>query len=384
VVAAVQYLLSRGEHVPLDAAALAPMVITSSPMLTSATASFVAEGPKGHGAADLAAAVGFAGGLCGNDGAPGGSRMAGAQGVTPVTAAAAALQGRQSGIAAMGAAHHQYGLQAALLRIRPSFLEVEPGCSRSSSSSDGEKSAGLQPGIEGAGNACGKRSFKGISSAQSSARALLGAVGSFGEGEGVDGVAGPGTAAQEAVVRVSLMAVTGRAVLGEVSVQLLERVVSQGLEQTMLEGTSEGIDMKRKLVGFFAKGFALSSEGQGQARRRKCPDSCLELQQGIQQLLEEAQQLEEAVAAKRQRAASAAVKPSAKSLPPLFVCPLTYDVMEDPVVAADGFTYERAAISRWLQVAQRSPMTNKPMQRFLVPNHALRSSIQEWTAHVPI
>jgi hypothetical protein len=64
--------------------------------------------------------------------------------------------------------------------------------------------------------------------------------------------------------------------------------------------------------------------------------------------------------------------------PSLFLCPLTHEVMEDPVVAQDGYTYERAMISQWQARSCRSPMTNQPMGRALLPNHALRSSIQEW------
>lgn len=29
---------------------------------------------------------------------------------------------------------------------------------------------------------------------------------------------------------------------------------------------------------------------------------------------------------------------------PMFVCPITQDVMQDPVIAADGYTYEKDAI----------------------------------------
>ncbi|KAG2443696.1 hypothetical protein HXX76_002044 [Chlamydomonas incerta] len=66
--------------------------------------------------------------------------------------------------------------------------------------------------------------------------------------------------------------------------------------------------------------------------------------------------------------------------------------MEDPVVAADGHTYERKLIEKWMQRAQaagsaagpssiapRSPMTNHPLpSTVLVPILALRSAIREW------
>ncbi|WZZ66799.1 hypothetical protein YC2023_078169 [Brassica napus] len=56
------------------------------------------------------------------------------------------------------------------------------------------------------------------------------------------------------------------------------------------------------------------------------------------------------------------------------------DVMEDPQVAADGFTYEGEAIRCWLDSGhETSPMTNKRLiHTSLVPNLALRSAIQEW------
>ncbi len=69
----------------------------------------------------------------------------------------------------------------------------------------------------------------------------------------------------------------------------------------------------------------------------------------------------------------------ASAPPAMFICPLTHDVMADPVVAADGFVYERAAIQRWLNTGhRRSPMTNVSMATALVPNHSLRSTIMEW------
>ncbi|KAF7844531.1 U-box domain-containing protein 33 isoform X1 [Senna tora] len=56
------------------------------------------------------------------------------------------------------------------------------------------------------------------------------------------------------------------------------------------------------------------------------------------------------------------------------------EVMQDPHVAADGFTYEAEAIRGWLDSGhETSPMTNdKLAHRNLVPNLALRSAIQDW------
>ncbi|KAL2461552.1 U-box domain-containing protein 33 [Abeliophyllum distichum] len=67
-------------------------------------------------------------------------------------------------------------------------------------------------------------------------------------------------------------------------------------------------------------------------------------------------------------------------IPSYFVCPIFQEIMQDPVVAADGFTYEAEALKGWLESGHdTSPMTNLKLTHCnLVPNHALRSGIQEW------
>ncbi|XP_048558610.1 U-box domain-containing protein 57-like isoform X1 [Triticum urartu] len=68
------------------------------------------------------------------------------------------------------------------------------------------------------------------------------------------------------------------------------------------------------------------------------------------------------------------------SAPGHLICPIRMDIMKDPQVASDGFTYEAEAIRRWFDGGNnRSPMTNLPLaNRDLVPNRAVLSSIQEY------
>lgn len=62
-----------------------------------------------------------------------------------------------------------------------------------------------------------------------------------------------------------------------------------------------------------------------------------------------------------------------------FVCPISLSLMSDPVIAADGHSYERSAISSWLASRDTSPATNLPLaHRHLVENHALRSAIDDY------
>ncbi|KAM0906542.1 hypothetical protein ACQ4PT_016684 [Festuca glaucescens] len=66
--------------------------------------------------------------------------------------------------------------------------------------------------------------------------------------------------------------------------------------------------------------------------------------------------------------------------PSYFLCPILKEVMRDPQIAGDGFTYEAEAMREWLGSGHdTSPMTNLKLPTDeLVPNHALRAAIQEW------
>jgi len=62
-----------------------------------------------------------------------------------------------------------------------------------------------------------------------------------------------------------------------------------------------------------------------------------------------------------------------------FRCPISMEIMSDPVFAADGHTYERVEIERWLQNKNTSPLTNEVLpHKHLVPNYNLRSQIKEY------
>lgn len=70
--------------------------------------------------------------------------------------------------------------------------------------------------------------------------------------------------------------------------------------------------------------------------------------------------------------------------PDTFVCPILGTLMADPVVAADGHTYERSAISEWYKSSDMSPLTGLPVEsRALIPNHALRKTIDEYCVNRP-
>ena len=50
---------------------------------------------------------------------------------------------------------------------------------------------------------------------------------------------------------------------------------------------------------------------------------------------------------------------TAAGVPKHFLCPITHEVFDDPVIYADGHTYSRCAIQTWLRRSEASPMTGK-------------------------
>lgn len=64
-----------------------------------------------------------------------------------------------------------------------------------------------------------------------------------------------------------------------------------------------------------------------------------------------------------------------------FLCPITHEIMTDPVIDPDGNSYERSAIENWLQQNGTSPITRQPLNLIdLRPNRALKAAIDEYRA----
>jgi hypothetical protein len=69
-----------------------------------------------------------------------------------------------------------------------------------------------------------------------------------------------------------------------------------------------------------------------------------------------------------------------QTVPPSnYICPLTLEVFDEPVNDICGHSYERDAILSWLEVHEICPISRKPLSRDdVLPNHALKSRIQQW------
>jgi serine/threonine protein kinase len=73
-----------------------------------------------------------------------------------------------------------------------------------------------------------------------------------------------------------------------------------------------------------------------------------------------------------------------RNIPTQYICPITQEIMHDPVTTIDGHAYEREAITRWLANANTSPVTNQRLARKdLASAVALRQLIEDYIAEHP-
>lgn len=63
---------------------------------------------------------------------------------------------------------------------------------------------------------------------------------------------------------------------------------------------------------------------------------------------------------------------------PTIICPITQEIMVEPVIAFDGQSYEKTAIEQWFQSNNKSPSNGTELpSRILIANHSLRKLIAE-------
>ncbi|KAF8702446.1 hypothetical protein HU200_032823 [Digitaria exilis] len=109
-----------------------------------------------------------------------------------------------------------------------------------------------------------------------------------------------------------------------------------------------------------------------QLSRRRRPDLTVDVWKVVEPLMK--------TASMTARPVSGTIISDDTCVPSYFICPILQEIMNDPHMAADGFTYEGEAIKGWLDGGHStSPMTNLKLEHsLLVPNRALRSAILEW------
>ncbi|CAE6244710.1 unnamed protein product [Arabidopsis arenosa] len=141
----------------------------------------------------------------------------------------------------------------------------------------------------------------------------------------------------------------------------VEDAVKRGCFEDMLDGSVKDWPIAE------AKELARIAIKCSQLKCRDRPDLSTQVLPALKRILESANS--------RLNTKQANVQP-----PTHYYCPILKEIMEDPQIAADGFTYEGKAIKAWIQKHQNvSPVTKHRLKNSdLTPNHTLRSAIQEW------
>ncbi|KAE8719213.1 putative receptor protein kinase [Hibiscus syriacus] len=68
------------------------------------------------------------------------------------------------------------------------------------------------------------------------------------------------------------------------------------------------------------------------------------------------------------------------TIPRDFRCPISLDLMNDPVTLSSGITYDRESIEKWIEAGNFTcPLTNQVLRSLEpIPNHVIRRKIQDW------
>jgi len=63
---------------------------------------------------------------------------------------------------------------------------------------------------------------------------------------------------------------------------------------------------------------------------------------------------------------------------PTIICPITQEIMVEPVIAFDGQSYEKTSIEEWFKTNNKSPSNGTELpSRILIANHSIRKLIAE-------
>ncbi|XWS07613.1 hypothetical protein CRYUN_Cryun41cG0004100 [Craigia yunnanensis] len=68
------------------------------------------------------------------------------------------------------------------------------------------------------------------------------------------------------------------------------------------------------------------------------------------------------------------------NIPDEFRCPISLDLMKDPVIVASGHTYDRNSIAQWINTGHRTcPKSGQRLIHMaLIPNYSLKSLVHQW------
>lgn len=129
-------------------------------------------------------------------------------------------------------------------------------------------------------------------------------------------------------------------------------------------------DMKKESVALHE--MVISSGGE--------PDGCVDEMSSLLKRLKDCVITQAPAAEALGGGRSNSVKHRSPIIPDEFRCPISLELMQDPVIVSSGQTYERACIQKWLDSGHKTcPKTQLPLTHTsLTPNFVLKSLIAQW------
>ena len=126
--------------------------------------------------------------------------------------------------------------------------------------------------------------------------------------------------------------------------------------------------------------IAMTARNLQRLVRGTAAEACISaLLSGRDDYVAAAQAAEVAKAAAKAAELARVVKP-----PHEYLCPISQDLMKDPVVCSNGQCYERVEIAKWLKKHQRDPLSNARLKdKKLTPNVPLKKLIRQWQEEHP-
>ncbi|CAB4270296.1 unnamed protein product [Prunus armeniaca] len=174
-------------------------------------------------------------------------------------------------------------------------------------------------------------------------------------------------------------AIAEEEILDKIESGIQERNTDRSYANNLLVLIAEavGISTERSVLKKELEEFRSEIEN---ARLRKDQAEAIQMEQIIA-LLERA----DAASSPREKEMKYIIKRKSLGGQPLeplqsFICPITREVMMDPVETSSGQTFERSAIEKWFADGNRScPLTMTSLDTSILrPNKTLRQSIEEW------
>lgn len=65
------------------------------------------------------------------------------------------------------------------------------------------------------------------------------------------------------------------------------------------------------------------------------------------------------------------------------ICPITHQIFRNPVIASDGHAYEYCAIKQCIEISQKSPLTNIPINKEMYPAFIIKNMVDKLLEEYP-